>query len=46
MPLMGAVDSERVGEVMQSLLNEVARKRARYAILDLTGVEVVDRSPE
>jgi rsbT co-antagonist protein RsbR len=42
LPLMGAVDSERVGEVMQSLLNEVARKRARYAILDLTGVEVVD----
>jgi rsbT co-antagonist protein RsbR len=27
---------------MQSLLNEVVRKRARFAILDLTGVEVVD----
>lgn len=42
LPLVGAVDSERVGEVMQSLLSEVVRKRARFAILDLTGVEVVD----
>ena len=42
LPLMGIVDSVRVDDVMQNLLVEIVRTRARYAILDLTGVEVVD----
>lgn len=41
-PLMGSVDGERTTELMERMLAEVARKRARHAILDLTGVEVVD----
>ena len=42
LPLMGIVDSVRVDDVMQNLLVEIVRTRAQYAILDLTGVEVVD----
>lgn len=41
-PLMGNVDSERTTELMERMLAEVTRVRARHAILDLTGVEVVD----
>jgi rsbT co-antagonist protein RsbR len=41
-PLMGVVDGERTTEMMERMLGEVARVRARHAILDLTGVEHVD----
>jgi rsbT co-antagonist protein RsbR len=39
---MGLVDSVRTAEIMDNLLQAVSRLRVRYAILDLTGVEVVD----
>ncbi|MDC0673173.1 STAS domain-containing protein [Nannocystis radixulma] len=42
LPIVGLVDSVRTAEIMDNLLTTVARTRARYAILDLTGVEVVD----
>lgn len=42
LPIIGLVDSVRTAEVMDDLLQSVARVRARYAILDMTGVEVVD----
>ncbi|PCC73969.1 rsbT co-antagonist protein RsbR [Nannocystis exedens] len=42
MPLIGLVDSMRTSEIMDSLLQSVGRLRARFAILDLTGIEVVD----
>ena len=42
LPIVGLLDSVRTAEVMDSLLQAVGRLRARYAILDLTGVEVVD----
>lgn len=42
MPLVGVVDSMRASDVMSSLLAEVVRTRARYALLDVTGVEVMD----
>jgi rsbT co-antagonist protein RsbR len=42
LPLVGVVDSARTAEVMQSLLEVVASKRARFAVLDLTGVDMVD----
>ncbi|MCY1011991.1 STAS domain-containing protein [Nannocystis pusilla] len=42
LPIVGLVDSVRTAEIMDNLLTSVARTRARYAILDLTGVEVVD----
>ena len=43
-PLMGFLDSERAVLMMQRLLEEIVRARARFAILDLTGVDVVDTS--
>lgn len=44
LPLLGVVDSVRVAEVLDSLLNQVSQKGCRFAILDLTAVEVVDTS--
>ncbi|MDC0721685.1 STAS domain-containing protein [Nannocystis bainbridge] len=41
-PILGLVDSVRTAEIMDSLLQAVGRLRVRFAILDLTGVEVVD----
>jgi len=42
MPLIGAIDSRRAQQVMESLLNGVANTRAETAIIDITGVSVVD----
>jgi rsbT co-antagonist protein RsbR len=42
LPLLGVVDSGRAAEVMADLLAAIARTKARFAILDLTGVEVMD----
>lgn len=42
MPLIGLVDSERAQGIMASLLQGVQHNRARVAILDITGVPVVD----
>ncbi len=42
LPLVGLVDSVRTAEIMENLLQSVSRTRARYAILDLTGVDVLD----
>ncbi|WP_437481468.1 STAS domain-containing protein [Sorangium sp. So ce1014] len=42
LPMVGTVDSVRTADVMDSLLSKIVEKQARYAILDLTGVEVVD----
>ncbi len=43
-PLMGSLDSERAGDVMERLLQEIVSARARFAILDLTAVDHVDTS--
>ncbi|WAS97032.1 STAS domain-containing protein [Nannocystis punicea] len=42
LPIVGLIDSVRTAEIMDNLLQTVGRTRARFAILDLTGVEVVD----
>jgi anti-anti-sigma factor len=42
MPLVGAIDSGRAQMVMESLLEGVATNRANVAIVDITGVSVVD----
>ncbi|AUX26471.1 anti-anti-sigma factor [Sorangium cellulosum] len=42
LPMVGVVDSQRAAEVMDSLLAAIVDKQARFAILDLTGVELVD----
>ncbi|OXS32584.1 STAS domain-containing protein [Streptomyces sp. XY006] len=41
-PLIGTLDSARSQVVMESLLDAVVAERARYAILDITGVPTVD----
>lgn len=42
LPMLGIVDSGRAAEVMDNLLTQISQRRARFAVLDLTGVGVVD----
>ena len=42
MPLIGMMDSVRAKQVMTSLLDGLATSRGKFAILDITGVPVVD----
>jgi rsbT co-antagonist protein RsbR len=42
MPLVGALESTRAQQVIEALLHGVAAGHARAAILDITGVPVVD----
>lgn len=42
MPLIGALDTQRVRQVLETLLSGITASRARFAILDITGVPVVD----
>jgi anti-anti-sigma factor len=42
MPLIGTIDSQRAQQVMETLLEGVARYHAETVILDITGVQVVD----
>jgi anti-anti-sigma regulatory factor len=44
LPIIGIIDTERSEELMRALLDAIAHGRARCAILDITGVEVVDTS--
>jgi anti-anti-sigma regulatory factor len=41
-PLIGTLDSAHSQVVMESLLDAIVTERARYAILDITGVPTVD----
>jgi rsbT co-antagonist protein RsbR len=42
MPLIGTIDSQRAQQVIEALLEGVSSSRATTAILDITGVQVVD----
>jgi rsbT co-antagonist protein RsbR len=42
MPLIGTIDSSRAQQVIETLLEGVTATRATTAILDITGVQVVD----
>ncbi len=42
MPLVGGIDTGRSRDIMRSLLEGISRYRAQIAILDITGVPVVD----
>ncbi|MGK3986562.1 PAS domain-containing protein [Sorangium sp. So ce136] len=42
MPLVGTIDSVRAHEILETLLEGIARQSAHTAILDITGVRVVD----
>lgn len=44
LPIIGTLDADRTAAMMQSLLESIVREQARYAIVDLTGVEIVDTS--
>ncbi len=43
-PLVGVIDSQRANNLIERLLAEVSRSGARFAVLDLTGVEAIDTS--
>jgi PAS domain S-box-containing protein len=42
MPLFGSIDVERAARMKEALMTAVVRTRSRYAIVDLTGVGVID----
>jgi rsbT co-antagonist protein RsbR len=42
LPIVGAIDGERAAAIAEQLLHEVAARRARHVLIDLTGVETVD----
>lgn len=42
LPVIGTLDSQRTATMMDSLLDSIVREKARFVIVDLTGVEVVD----
>jgi rsbT co-antagonist protein RsbR len=44
LPVIGTVDSARTADMMQALMEAIVREQAQFAIVDLTGVEVVDTS--
>jgi anti-anti-sigma regulatory factor len=42
LPVIGMVDSRRSQEMMETLLAEIVERSAKYVIIDITGVEIVD----
>jgi rsbT co-antagonist protein RsbR len=44
LPVIGLVDDARAAALTETLLEAIVRERARFAIIDLTGVESVDTS--
>lgn len=42
LPLIGAIDARRAGQIIETLLEGVAARNARIVILDITGVTTVD----
>lgn len=42
MPLIGSVDAERAEQVLSTLLHGLTQNRAQVAILDITGVSLID----
>ncbi|AKT41723.1 PAS domain-containing protein [Chondromyces crocatus] len=42
MPLVGAIDDDRAARILEVLLEGISERRARIAILDVTGVKEMD----
>jgi rsbT co-antagonist protein RsbR len=42
LPLIGSLDTQRAQQIMETLLEGVAQYRADVAIVDITGIQVVD----
>ncbi len=42
LPVVGVMDTARSAEMTEALLRAVTEKKARYAIIDVTGIEVMD----
>lgn len=42
LPIIGLLHASRAAQLTEQLLTEITRSHARFAILDLTGVDVVD----
>jgi rsbT co-antagonist protein RsbR len=42
LPVIGFIDSRRSQQMMERLLEEIVTRQARYAIIDVTGVDVMD----
>jgi rsbT co-antagonist protein RsbR len=41
-PIIGVVDAGRAGEITELLLTSIVQRRARFVVLDVTGVDDVD----
>lgn len=41
-PIVGGIDAERTGRLMEKLLATIIETKSRFAILDVTGVEAID----
>ncbi len=44
LPLIGAIENRRMGQIMENLLTSIGRAGAQIVIIDITGVPVVDTS--
>jgi rsbT co-antagonist protein RsbR len=44
LPIIGVIDTQRSVAIMTTLLDSIVRTRAKWAIIDVTGVDVVDSS--
>ena len=42
LPIIGMIDPRRSADMMERLLRDLSREKARFVIVDITGVEIVD----